>query len=63
MNKKREKNDRLDREYTHPEFLKEFFPNIDLSEQGEPVLTEDPSLDIPTDIISTSPLPCDGVKP
>lgn len=53
--KKEKQEDRLNRKYTHPEFLKEFFPNIDPSEierEDEPMLTQDQFFDFLTKITS-----------
>lgn len=58
--KQKNKNDRLSKKYTHPEFLEEFFPNIDPNEaqrEDSVTLTEDQFLDILVKVTGPLPLP------
>lgn len=64
MTKKKQKKqeDRLNRKYTHPEFLKEFFPNIDPSEleqENESTLTQEQFFDVLIKVTSPLPSPLD----
>ena len=58
MSSKKQKQDRLERKYTYPEFLKEFFPNIkpgeDIEEE-EGTVTQEEFLDILKQITSSTP--------
>jgi len=58
------KTDRLDKEYTHSEFLQEFFPNVDpnILRDDEPVLTEREFFDILEKVVKPLPSPSDEEK-
>lgn len=50
-------NDRLDRKYTHTEFLKEFFPNVNPNELRDDtrMLTEDEFFDVLQKVTEPAP--------
>jgi hypothetical protein len=58
------KKNRLDKKYTHAEFLQEFFPNVDPEtlHDDEDILTEDQFFDILERVIKPLPLPSDEEK-
>lgn len=64
MSKKKQKKqeERLGRKYSHPEFLKEFFPNVSLDEldsQDDTVLPEDQFPDFLDKVSNTVSMPLD----
>ncbi len=60
MDNKKQQIAKTTRKYTHPEFLKEYFPNLDSSEferKDEGTLTQELFFDILTNVTSPKPQP------